>query len=42
MEPDQGKYSLIKEMFIVFILGGSLGLVLLIIAELIARYVKGA
>lgn len=40
MEEDQEKYSLIKEMFIVFILGGSLGLVVLIIAEMIAQYLK--
>jgi hypothetical protein len=40
MENHQGKYSLIKEMLIVFILGGSLGLVVLIIAEVIARALK--
>jgi hypothetical protein len=40
MENDQGKYSLIKEMLIAFILGGSLGLAVLIIAEVIARALK--
>jgi hypothetical protein len=40
MEDDQGKYSLIKEMLIAFIPGGSLGLVVLIIAELIAQLLK--
>lgn len=40
MENDQGKYSFIKEMFITFIIGGSLGLLVLVIAELIAQYLK--
>jgi hypothetical protein len=40
MEDDQGKYSLIKEMLIAFIPGGSLGLVVLIVAELIAQFLK--
>ena len=40
MEHDQGKFSLIKEMLIAFILGGSLGLSVLIIAEVIAQFLK--
>jgi hypothetical protein len=40
MENDQGKYSLIKEMLIAFIIGGSLGLFVLVIAEVIAQFVK--
>jgi hypothetical protein len=40
MENDQGKYSLIKEMLIVFIIGGSLGLLVLVIAEVIAHFLK--
>ena len=40
MEDDQGKYSLIKEMLIAFVLGGSLGLLVLIVAEVIAQFLK--
>ena len=40
MENDQGKYEFIKEMLITFIIGGSLGVLLLVIAELIAQYLK--
>jgi len=40
MEDDQRKYSLIKEMLIVFIIGGSLGLFVLVIAEVVAQFLK--
>jgi hypothetical protein len=40
MENDQGKYSLIKEMLIAFIPGGSLGLLVLVIAEVIVYFLK--
>jgi hypothetical protein len=40
MENDKGKYSFVKEMSITFIIGGSLGVLVLIIAELIAQYLK--
>jgi hypothetical protein len=40
MEDDQREYSLIKEMLIAFIPGGSLGLVVLVAAELIAQFLK--
>jgi hypothetical protein len=37
---DQDKYSFIKEMLIAFIGGGSLGLLLLIIAEAVVEFLK--
>jgi hypothetical protein len=40
MKQDQERYSLIKEMLIAFIPGGSLGLAVLIIAEVIAQVLK--
>jgi hypothetical protein len=40
MENDQGRYGFIKEMLIAFIFGGSLGILVLVIAELIARFLK--
>jgi hypothetical protein len=40
MENDQGKYNFIKEMLITIIIGGSLGVLVLVIAELIAQYLK--
>ena len=40
MENDQGKYNFIKEMLITIIIGGSLGVLVLAIAELIAQYLK--
>jgi hypothetical protein len=40
MENDQGKYSFVKEMFIVFIIGGALGVLVLVVAEVIAQYIK--
>jgi hypothetical protein len=40
MENDQGKYGFIKEMLITFIIGGSLGVLLLVIAELVSQYLK--
>ena len=40
MEDEQEKYSLIKEMLIAFIIGGSLGLFVLVIAEVIAQFLK--
>ena len=40
MENSQDKYSFIKEMLIAFIIGGSLGLLILVIAEVIAQYLK--
>jgi hypothetical protein len=40
MEADQKKYNLIKEMLIVYIFGGSLGLMVLILAEIIVHFLK--
>ena len=40
MEDAQEKYSLIKEMLIAFIIGGSLGLFVLVIAEVVAQFLK--
>jgi hypothetical protein len=40
MEDDQRKYNFIKEMLIAFIIGGSLGLVVLVVAELIVQFLK--
>jgi hypothetical protein len=37
---DQGKYNLIKEMLIAFLGGGSLGLLLLIIALALVEFLK--
>jgi hypothetical protein len=37
---DQRKYSLIKEMLITFMIGGSLGLFALVIAEVIVQLLK--
>lgn len=40
MTDNQEKYSLLKEMLIVFIAGGSLGLFLLIIAIALVEFLK--
>jgi len=40
MEADQKKYNLIKEMLIAYIFGGSLGLMVLILAEIIVHFLK--
>jgi hypothetical protein len=40
MIDDQRKYSFIKEMLIAFIIGGSLGLVVLVVAEVIVQFLK--
>lgn len=40
MEKDPEEYSLIKEMLIAFIGGGTLGLVLLVIAECVVEFFK--
>jgi len=40
MENNQGKYSFIKEMLIAFIVGGSLGVLVLAITEVIAQFLK--
>jgi hypothetical protein len=40
MENDQGKNSFIKEMLIAFIIGGSLGVLVLVIAEVVAQFLK--
>jgi len=40
MEDDQGKYNFIKEMLIDFVIGGSLGVLVLVIAEVVAQFLK--
>jgi hypothetical protein len=40
MADDQEKYSMIKEMLIAFIGGGSLGLVVLVVAESVVEWLK--
>ena len=40
MEAERKKYNLIKEMLIVYILGGSLGLMVLVSAELVVHFIK--
>jgi len=40
MEDKQEKYSLFKEMLIVFIIGGSLGLFLLVFAITLVEFLK--
>ncbi len=40
MADDHEKYSMIKEMLIAFIGGGSLGLILLVVAESVVEWLK--
>ena len=40
MEADQKKYNLYKEMLIAYLFGGSLGLIVLIVAEVIVHMLK--
>jgi hypothetical protein len=40
MVDDQKEYSFVKEMLIVFLCGGALGLTVLVVAELVVAWLK--